>query len=177
MSNDVESNEGFKSNAQQQAESKVQQAVAEASTALVAEQERTQRLESQNQIEYVGSCLATSPLRGSLDVLLRVKAMFSRILWTVKHGIGELLRLFLARLISFALYRPTLKAWALALLCRYPALEAWLCKFAIARGMIVCGTTVQLPYEPSTKFSRLTPSARSIYSDLKAAIKRHNEEG
>ena len=93
MSNDVESNDGFKSNAQQQAESKVQQAVAEASTALVAEQERTQRLESQNQIEYVGSCLATRPLRGSFDVLLRVKAMFSRILWTVKHGIGGLLRL------------------------------------------------------------------------------------
>jgi len=177
MSNKFESNDDFKSNAQHQAESKVQQAVAEASTALGAEREHTQRLESRNQVEYIGSCLITRPLRAAFDVLLRVRTIFSGILSTVKHGIGGLLSFFLGRLINFALCRPTLKAWALALLCRCPTLEAWLCKFAIERGMIVGGTRVQLPYEPSTKFSMLTPGALKIYADLKAAIERHNEEG
>ena len=103
--------------------------------------------------------------------------MFSSIPQTIKRSFGGLLSPILARLVHFALAHPTLKAWALALLCRCPTLEAWLCKFAIERGMIVGGTRVQLPYEPSTKFSMLTPGALKIYADLKAAIERHNEEG
>jgi hypothetical protein len=183
MSNNVEPNDDFELNAQRQGDAKPKQAVAEASTAHMIERERTQRLESQIQIGSSASCslCITRQFRTIFDVLLRARVMFSSILWTVKSGIEGLLTLFLARLIGFALARPTLKAWALAFLRRCPAFEAWLYKFAAARGIIFSSPIVRISsdvsYEPSTKFSRLTPRARSIYADLKAAIERQNKGG
>lgn len=72
----------------------------------------------------------------------------------------------------FALDHPTLKAWALALVCRFPALESRLFKFAASRRITAGGSIVQA----SPDHTRLTPSALRIYNDLKAAIEEHNRE-
>jgi len=182
MSKNVEPSDDFNINVQRQAEAKEQQDVTKGSTALKVEHEHAQPLERQNRVVSASSSWSIIRLlRTAFDVLLRARVMFLSILWTIKSGIRGLLSLFLAHLIGFALAHPMLKTWALAMLFRFPALEAWLCKFAMARGIIFSCATVQISsdvhYEPSTKFSRLTPSARSIYADLKAAIERQNKEG
>jgi hypothetical protein len=166
MSNNIDPNDDFKLNAQLQAEAKAQQAIAEASTSL--------KVESQIQVDHAGSSRrVTRLLSAAFDVLLRVWVMFSSIPWTLKRGIGGLLSLILGRLIHFALAHPTLKARALTLVLGYPALEEWLYRFAVARGLVTGATMIQIYPDPS----RLTPSALLIYADLKAAIVRHNKRG
>jgi len=107
--------------------------------------------------------------------------MLSSFPQNVKRGILDLVSSILASLIHFALAHPTLKAWALAFVRRFPALEARLSRFVMTRGIIAGGITLQIsskvPYELSTELSRLTPSARRNYTDLKAAIERHNKGG
>lgn len=99
--------------------------------------------------------------------------MFPSIPRTVKHCVGGLLSPILAcRLVHFALAHPTLKAWALAWICRYPALESWLYRFSRTWGLTKGGTAVQIYSDPS----RLTPSTLRIYADLKAAVERHDME-
>jgi len=121
----------------------------------------------------------TQPLRVAFDMLLRLRAMIYSIPRTVKHGIWGLLSPILARLIHFALAHPTLKAWALAWVRRYPALESWLRRFAVAKGTIAGDMTEQISSgvsdELSAELSTLTPSARCVHADLKAAIDRHNK--
>jgi|GEM_PF-1984587 len=101
--------------------------------------------------------------------IIMPKAVIASVPLTVKRGIKGLLSLILACLIRFAVDHPLLKAWALTCVHRYPALRSWLYRFAVARG-IIGGTSVQIYSE----LSSLTPSARCIYADLKAAIERHN---
>ena len=98
------------------------------------------------------------------------KAVIVSMPLTIKRRIRTLLSPILARLIHFALAHPALKAWALTCVYRYPALESWLYRFAVARG-ITGGTTMQIYSE----LSSLTPSALCIYAYLKAAIERHNK--
>lgn len=100
-------------------------------------------------------------------------SMSSSIPRTFKHGIGALLSPILARLIHFALVHPTLKARALTLVFRYPALEEWLYRFALARGLASGTMIVNTPSDSP----KLTPSALMIYADLKAAIEQHNKRG
>jgi hypothetical protein len=97
--------------------------------------------------------------------------MFSSIPQIIKRSIGGLLSPILARLVHFALAHPTLKAWALTWVCRYPALESRLYRFASIRGLITSGATLQI----YSDLSRLTPSALLIYADLKASIERYNK--
>jgi hypothetical protein len=99
--------------------------------------------------------------------------MLSDISRTIKRCIGGLFSLILARLVYFTLAHPVFKASALALVCRYPALELWLYRFSTKRGLITGGTTVQI----YSDFSRLTPRALRIYADLKAAVERHDKKG
>jgi hypothetical protein len=98
--------------------------------------------------------------------------MFSGILQSIKRCIGGLLGPILAHLIHFALVHPSLKARALAFVCRYPALESWLYRFSRTNGLITGSMTMQIDSDPS----RLTPSAFRIYTDLKAAVERYDKE-
>jgi hypothetical protein len=91
----------------------------------------------------------------------------------IKRYIGGLPSYILARLVHFALANPAFKASALALVCRYPALESRLYRFSTKRGLIMGGTMVQI-YSDS---SRLTPRALRIYADLKTAVERHDKKG
>jgi hypothetical protein len=97
---------------------------------------------------------------------------FSSISRTIRRGTGVLISPALVRLMHFALAHPALKARALASVCRSPALESWLFKFAASRGITAGGTIVQA----SPDHTRLTPSALRIYNDLKAAIEEHSRE-
>jgi hypothetical protein len=97
---------------------------------------------------------------------------FSSISQTIRRGTGVLLSPILARLMHFALAHPALKAWALSLVCRSPALESRLFRFAASRGITAGGNVAQV----SPDYTRLTPCALRIYNDLKAAIEEHNKE-
>jgi hypothetical protein len=96
--------------------------------------------------------------------------MSSSIPQTIGRRIGDLLSPILARLVHFALAHPTLKAWALTWVCRYPALESRLYRFASTRGLIKGGMAVQI----YSDLSSLTPSALLIYTNLKSSIEQHN---
>jgi hypothetical protein len=96
--------------------------------------------------------------------------IFSSIIQNAKRGIGVLLSLILAPLINFVLAHPAFKARILGVLFRYPVLKDRLYRFAVARGLVTGGMTVQI-YSPS----KLTPSGLIIYGKLKTAIERHNK--
>ena len=89
---------------------------------------------------------------------------------SIKRAIKGLLGPILARLIQFVLAHPALKAWALTFVFRYPMLEEWLYRFAVSKGLLNAGITIQRFSDPSS----LTPKALLIYADLKAAIERQN---
>lgn len=172
MSNKVKPNDDFRSNAQQQSDAKVQQAVAKGSAVLTIEHQRSHLDESQIQVGSTSiSWSITRLMRTPLDVLLMLRVMFSSIPRIIKRGIGGLLNPILAWLIHFAMVHPKLKARALTLLFRYPTLEVWLHRFAVTRGLVTGSMTMQVSSDPS----KLTPSALVIYADLKSAIERHNK--
>jgi hypothetical protein len=88
---------------------------------------------------------------------------------TIKRSFAGLLSFTLANFVRFALAHPKLKALALTWVYRYPALESWLYRFSVARGLINGGVIVQT----YSDLSMLTPSALTVYTDLKAAIEKH----
>ncbi|MHC1686993.1 MAG: class I SAM-dependent methyltransferase [Methanothrix sp.] len=143
-------------------------------------EQRFSDMESQLQSIYASrSWRITAPLRAAFDMLLLAKAILLNIPRTAKNVIKKLLDSILAPIIIFSLAHPTLKAWILAWMRRYPQLESWLHKFAETRGIIAHSTTSQIyseeDYMPSTEPSRLTQSTCHIYADLKAAIERHKK--
>ncbi len=121
----------------------------------------------------------TRPLRDAFDMLIRLRLMFACISQKVKCGIEGQLGSIIARLINFVRSRPVLKSRALSLVSRYPDLEARLLRFVVARGITSGGSTSQVyceaHYRPPTELSGLTPGAYIVYTDLKAAIERHNK--
>jgi len=91
----------------------------------------------------------------------------------VRRGTGAIISPILVCMMHFALAHPALKAWALSCVCRSPALESRLFRFAASRRITAGGVIVQ----PPPDHIMLTPSALRIYNDLKAAIEEHNKEG
>jgi FkbM family methyltransferase len=121
----------------------------------------------------------TSPLRVAFDALLWMRAILARIPLTIISSIRIILSSILAGLIRFAIAHPMLKARALTLLHRSPAIEAWFRSFTVAKGLLPGGTTV--PFYSEDNFERskeslsLTPNARYVYFELKAAIERNKK--
>jgi hypothetical protein len=97
--------------------------------------------------------------------------MFSIVSGSIKRGIGAILDPILARMILFSLARPRIKACALMLVFRIPVLNRWLHTFAVSRGLTAKAMISQNPLYPAG----LTPRARIIYDDLKAAIELRNK--
>jgi FkbM family methyltransferase len=177
--------DNFKLNAQHEAEARAEEAEARAevtSTALTVERGRAQWLESQIQAIHASrSWRITHPLRSAFTVLVQIRAMFSNIQLIVKLQINNSLSRILARLILFMLAHPMLKRGALNLLRIYPPLEAWLYRFAAAKGIIPGGRMTHIsskvPLKLSEELLKLTPSARCIYADLKTAMERQKKGG
>jgi glycosyltransferase involved in cell wall biosynthesis len=94
-------------------------------------------------------------------------------------------KLILARLIRFTIKRSAIKIKAKVFLRKHPRLEAFLRQFASVRGLV---PTLKVPEsipeqshtalmgETVKELSHLTPRARQIYADLKAAIENHQKE-
>jgi hypothetical protein len=161
----------FKSNLQNQAEARANEAEA-----------RAYALNRELKTTYASySWRITFPVRAAFDATLRLKAMLSDIPQTVKSFIVYLLNPVFDLMIRFIRGNPKLKAWTLAWVHRYPLLENGMYRFLIAGGIIPGGKQMQIssesPYMPSTKLSKITPRARSIYTDLKDAIEQHNTGG
>jgi hypothetical protein len=75
-------------------------------------------------------------------------------------------------MIRFFLNHPELKERALTILSRMPAIESQLHGFALSRGIVRGCVCEEISPMVSLEFSKLTPSARCIYLDLKDAINR-----
>lgn len=97
--------------------------------------------------------------------------MFSIVSGGIKRGIGAILGSILASMIQFTLAHPRIKACALMLVFRIPVLNRWLHTFAVSRGLTAKAMISQNPPYPAG----LTPKARIIYDDLKAAIELHDK--
>jgi hypothetical protein len=121
----------------------------------------------------------TSPLRVAFDGILRIQTLILRINQHTMRCVNGMLSFVLTGLIRFILSHDQLKSWSLALLHRSPSIEAWLQRFAAAKGLTPSGTTVPIrsesSFEKSTDFLSLTPNARYIYAELKAAMERNNK--
>jgi FkbM family methyltransferase len=150
--------DGFESNLQKQAEARANEAEARANEAQAEVREaeaRAYALNRELKAAYASYCWRiTFPLRAAFDAFPRVRAMLSDIQQTVKRCVGGQFSSLLARRIDFAMLHPKLRAWAMALLHRSPGMH--------------CMPTDQ---------SNLTPSARRIYANLRAAIERQNKGG
>ena len=83
-------------------------------------------------------------------------------------------RWLLLKAMAYALKRPGLKVWAMARLRQYPNLEAKLRRLAQAAGLVA--VTRDEASVPTADLSSLTPSARRIYIELKAAIEACQKE-
>lgn len=161
----------FKSNLQNQAEARANEAEA-----------RAYALNRELKTTYASYCWRiTFPLRAAFDASLWLKAILSDIPQTVKRCIVGLLNPVFDLMIRFIRGNPKLKAWTLDWVHRYPLLENGLYRFLIAGGIIPGGKQTQIsseaPYMPSTELSKITPRARCIYTDLKDAIEQHNTGG
>ena len=161
----------FKSNLQNQAETRANEAEA-----------RAYALNRELKTTYASYCWRiTLPLRAAFVAFLWLKAMLSDIAQTVKRCIGVLLSPVFDLMIRVIRGNPKLKAWTLALVHRYPPLENGMYRFLMAGGIIPGGKQTQIsseaPYMPSTELSKITPRGRRIYTDLKDAIEQHNTRG
>jgi FkbM family methyltransferase len=123
----------------------------------------------------------TRPARNIFDIFLLTGKKLSSIPRIIKGGLLALLSPILTPLMRFAMDHPRLKAGVLACVHRFPRCDAWVHRFALEKGIISPGPTVYInpvvPDEPLGNISDLTPDARRIYADLKAAIERNNKGG
>jgi len=149
----------FKLNAQHRAEA-----------LLAAESERSQLLEHELQSVYRSRCWRiTAPLRITFDLVLRVKTKIAGMLQALRRKMGAVISPIMSIIICFAIAHPALKSWAMAVVRRYPRFDSWLYGFAMSRGFIGGNPRQGSNHIPS-QISDLSPEARRIYAELKAAI-------
>jgi hypothetical protein len=110
----------------------------------------------------------------ALYVLQRTRAAFGCIPRTIRRWFRATLRAVLTSVISFFLAHPVLEAWALTLVHKFPKLDEWIYRFALARGVSPSRKTTF--FMPSMEVSRLTPNARNIYANLKNGFEKHRKE-
>lgn len=158
-----------------------------------AEQHHAAAQQRINDLLHSTSWKITAPLRGLRRLIAWLLALPFR-------AIKVLLRPLLSRVIRFALNRPEVRTRWANRLRKYPKVFAHLRQFAINRGLVVepvmpalasvqVSSPVQPPATPvataaeqaqpatneSPNLDALTPRAKQIYHDLKAAIGKNKE--
>jgi FkbM family methyltransferase len=160
----------------QQAQQRAAQVEAHAQEAEIkawqADERAAQAMATLHAVFSSRSWRVTRPLRRLANTarLLREKA---------KRLLKRLVAPLLVRSIRFAKSRPWLKNVAFRWLIKHPRLESRLRKFAAARGLIGAKTSNLSALAPSMttapELTELSPRAREIYSQLKAAIEKNQE--
>ncbi|MDM9652747.1 methyltransferase domain-containing protein [Pseudomonas wenzhouensis] len=158
-----------------------------------AEQHHAAAQQRINDLLHSTSWKITAPLRG-------LRRLIAWLLALPVRAIKALLRPLLSRVIRFALNRPEVRTRWANRLRKYPKVFAHLRQFAINRGLVVeppmpthasvqVSAPVQTPATPvataaeqaqptaneSPNLDSLTPRAKQIYHDLKAAIEKNKE--
>lgn len=163
-----------------------------------AEQHHAAAQQRINDLLHSTSWKITAPLRG-------LRRLIAWLLGLPVRAIKALLRPLLSRAIRFALNRPALRQRWANRLRKYPKVFAHLRQFAINRGLVVeppmptppmptlasvqVSAPAQTPATPvataaeqaqpatneSPNLDALTPRAKQIYHDLKAAIEKNKE--
>jgi len=111
----------------------------------------------------------TAPLRLGFDWVLRVKKKIAGMAQVIRRKMGAVISPIMSIIICFAIAHPALKSWAMAVVRRYPRFDSWLYGFAMSRGFIGVMPRQGSNTIPS-QISDLSPEARRIYAELKAAI-------
>ncbi|WP_413437595.1 class I SAM-dependent methyltransferase [Sulfuriferula sp. GW1] len=148
-----------------QAEAKAQQTEAKAQQAeAIAQQAEARATEAEAHIEAMQNSRSwriTAPLRWTVSALLRLSPN------TLKAHAKTLVR----HAARYVIARPRLRNATAGFLDRYPTVKSRLTRILIG------GTAPQITaaYVP-TDLAHLTPHARQIYADLKAAIERRQKE-
>jgi O-antigen chain-terminating methyltransferase len=123
----------------------------------------------------------TKPLREFGHILRRWCAAVFSVPGVMEQGTRALIKPVLAQGVRFVMVRPALKAKALNRLRKHPEIEARLRRFAAARGLTAGFGLYPLPpsginsQSDSGDLAHLTPRARQIYLELKAAIEKNRE--
>jgi FkbM family methyltransferase len=136
-------------------------------------QSRSNQLEQELRAVYVSkSWRMTHPLRIAMNGIRRVKAKIALVPRGMKHAVRVIIKALLAPVIRFALARPALKSRAQTVVRKHPMLESRLRRLAAARGLTEVDTLISTSQQQLSpvELSHLTPTARRIYIDLKAAI-------
>ena len=153
----------------QQAENAAQQAQARAQESEARAQQAEAVLTS---IINSRSWRITKPLRLLANGLRRLRN-------GGKQALKSVLRPILGPAIRFISARPRLKRPALAWARKHPRLEERLRRLAAARGLTGDGQVdarSNKAHPPPMELAHLTPRARQIYADLKAAIEKNHKE-
>jgi len=143
----------------EQAEAKAEQAEAKAEQAEAASNQHLMQLQA---VYNSTSWRITAPLRGVGATLRRINP------WHIRPKI----RLILQHAALYIGRRPRLKRFVLALLNRLPRLKSRLMRVALITGT----ATGPMSQKTPTELSHLSPRARQIYADLKAAIEKNKQE-
>jgi FkbM family methyltransferase len=164
--------DGFKLANQLEAETKAQQAETKAQQAETkAQQAETKAQQAETKAQQAETA--------SNQALMQLQAVYASISWRITapiRAVGRLaLKLSFRRLFQHAaLYirrRPRLKNAALRILYLFPGLKSRL--FRVVAGI---KTPPERPKKVLTDIAHLTPRARQIHTDLKAAIERRQKE-
>ncbi|MBF0528324.1 MAG: FkbM family methyltransferase [Deltaproteobacteria bacterium] len=161
----------------QQAEVNAQQAEVNAQQAEVkVRQAEAKALQALSELQGVYASLSwriTRPLRALARAARRMKASFFSTLIAFKRVVKKILKPILARVIGFILAHPMLNKCSSVFIHIFPMIEARLRRFNFAAPSTI---TNSLKYRGPTEFTQLSPSARRIHADLKAAVKQHDKE-
>jgi O-antigen chain-terminating methyltransferase len=157
----------------EQAEAKAEQAEAKAEQAKAkAEQAKAKAEQAKAAVAAIyrsKSWRLTIPLRWAAERLREILAKLKKLRILLKRLVNRIPR----RVLSFINRRPKLRRYALAIINRLGVYSFARALYArVAYGTGIMGTQNFI----STDIAHLTPRARQIYANLKAAIETHDKE-
>lgn len=148
-----------------QSEARIAQTEARATQA----EARAAKAEMEQQALYASrSWRITKPLRYVADVIRRMRGDAGGIMRKIRQRLGSLVMSVLSGTIRFILGNAAVKRRALAWIGKFPRLEAQL------RRAVASVRQAELPIQPGSEVSNLSPHAQSIHAELIAAIERQN---
>jgi FkbM family methyltransferase len=182
-SQEVESKYRSESSRAQDAEARRQELAARVEAAEIRERESGARAVVAEamlaEVYRSRSWRVTRPVRAMTSAARKVKTAHSLIPTDLKKAGKDMVLPLIVRLLRFAQTHPEYKARALTLIRRLPKIEERLRAMALARGLIGAQAPTSIDItcdEAPADFAYMSPPARRIYANLKAAVALQNRQ-